>query len=120
MQINIIEKNGEKLASVESEEEIVASVQDILDIMANCDYSGSRKIIMNEKNFIAVFFDLKTGFAGDILQKFSNYDASIAIIGDFSKYKSKSLKDFIYEVNKGGRINFVDSKEKAIDALTRK
>ncbi len=43
------------------------------------------------------FFDLSTRLAGEILQKFINYHVKIAIIGDFSIYTSKSLKDFIYE-----------------------
>lgn len=32
----------------------------------------------------------------EVLQKFINYQTKIAIIGDFSGYTSKSLKDFIY------------------------
>ena len=55
------------------------------------------------------FFDLKNGIAGEILQKFSNYRVSLIIVGDFSKYASKSLNDFIYESNKGRHINFVAS-----------
>ncbi|MDO4771844.1 DUF4180 domain-containing protein, partial [Porphyromonas sp.] len=53
------------------------------------------------------FFDLKTKIAGDILQKFSQYQMPLVIVGDFSKYKSKSLNDFIFECNKGKQINFV-------------
>nr|WP_280739939.1 DUF4180 domain-containing protein [Pedobacter borealis] len=54
--------------------------------------------------------------AGEILQKFSNYRVSLAIIGDFSPYQSKSIKDFIYESNKGKHINFLGS---AAEALTK-
>ncbi|WP_083996437.1 DUF4180 domain-containing protein [Desulfosporosinus acididurans] len=52
------------------------------------------------------FFDLKTKLAGEILQKFVNYHVRIAIVGDFSGYKSKSLKDFIYESNNGKDVFF--------------
>ena len=38
----------------------------------------------------------------------------LAIVGDFSKYNSKSLRDFIYESNKAGRILFVKTAEAAI------
>ena len=67
----------------------------------------------------ADFFDLKSGIAGEILQKFSNYRIRLAIVGDFSKYTNKSLKDFIYESNKGGQINFVDSQLDAINVLSK-
>ena len=65
------------------------------------------------------FFVLSTRLAGEILQKFINYGGRIAIYGDFSKYTSKPLKDFIYESNKGKDVFFVESKEQAIDRLTR-
>ena len=43
----------------------------------------------------------------------------LAIVGDFSKYESNSLKDFIYESNKQGRINFVPHQDEAIRSLIK-
>jgi hypothetical protein len=43
--------------------------------------------------------------AGDVLQKYINYQFKIAIVGDFSVHKSNSLKDFILQFH--GR-TFVD------------
>ena len=78
-------------------------MQDALDLMADCDYQGARKIIVHKENIVQDFFDLKTGLAGEILQKFSTYRISFAIIGDFSNIGSKSLSNFIYESqNKSG------------------
>jgi len=54
------------------------------------------------------------------LQKFSTYRVRLAIIGDFSKYTSKSLRDFIYESNKGKHICFVANTEDAIQMLSKK
>lgn len=45
--------------------------------------------------------------AGDILQKFSKYNIKLAIVGDFTKYKSKSLHDFIRKSNKENKIFFL-------------
>lgn len=42
----------------------------------------------------------------------------LAIVGDFSKFESKSLSDFIFESNKGKQINFVTSQLEAIKALS--
>lgn len=53
------------------------------------------------------FFILRTQLAGEILQKFINYQAKLAIYGDYTKYTSKPLKDFIYESNKGNDFFFV-------------
>ncbi len=60
------------------------------------------------------FFQLSTGLAGEILQKFTNYHAILAIVGDFSQEQSKPLRDFIYESNKGSHIFFVETEDEAI------
>lgn len=118
MKIEIIQINDNSIADVISEKILIRETQDALDIMANCNYQGAYKIVIKEQNITPEFFDLKTGLAGDILQKFSTYRVQLAIIGDFSKYTSKSFKDFISESNRYRRINFVSSKEEAIKSLT--
>jgi glutamate synthase domain-containing protein 3 len=119
MNILITGEDGTGLAQVHSDEMVITSVQDALDLMANCGYQGANRIIVHEKNLTPDFFDLKTGVAGEILQKFSNYGVSLAIIGDFAKYPGKSLRDFIYESNKAGRINFVGTLEEAKEKLSK-
>ena len=42
----------------------------------------------------------------------------IAVVGDFSIYTSKSLKDFIYESNKGNHVFFVQNEDEAIERLS--
>jgi hypothetical protein len=119
MRIEITDINGICIAEIISDSIEISNSQDILDIMANCSYQGSRLLIIHEINITPDFFDLKNGIAGEILQKFSNYDSKLAIVGDFSKYSSKSLRDFIYESNKIGRISFVDNVNQAKDALVK-
>jgi hypothetical protein len=95
----------------------IAGPDEILDIMVESGYHGSNAIILYDKCLKPDFFDLKTGLAGEILQKFSNYRMRLAVIGNFSGYKSKSLKDFIRESNKRGIICFVDSLDEALSRL---
>ncbi|MGD2033842.1 MAG: DUF4180 domain-containing protein [Bacteroidales bacterium] len=117
MKIEISEYSGINLAEVISENIEICQVQDALDIIGNCDYRGARNIIIHQKNICPDFFDLSTGIAGEILQKFSTYRVKLAIVGDFSKFKSKSLKDFMYESNNLGRILFVGSVAEAKERL---
>lgn len=119
MNIEITNHNGVFVAELIAQEVIIKEVQDALDIMANAAYAGATKLVLHEHNITPGFFDLKTRLAGDILQKFSNYHMPLAIVGDFSKYPSKSLRDFIYESNKGGKVNFVSSIEEAKEKLGR-
>ncbi|HQE49580.1 MAG TPA: DUF4180 domain-containing protein, partial [Fervidobacterium sp.] len=66
--------------------------------------TGCERIVINKEAICEEFFDLSTRLAGEILQKFVNYNIKIAIVGDFSKYTSKSLRDFI--INRRGDSNF--------------
>jgi hypothetical protein len=119
MNIEIIENNGKSIAAVTAEGIVISTLQDAVDIIGNCYYQGAEGIIMHQHNIDASFFDLKTRFAGEVLQKFSTYQMRLAIVGDFSQYTSSSLRDFILESNKAGRINFVSSIEEANEKLAK-
>lgn len=119
MEIDTIQINGINIAVLRSLGVLIQETQDALDLMAESTYMNSNKIIIKEDQVTPAFFDLKSGIAGEILQKFSTYNVQLAIIGDFSKYTSKSLRDFMFESNKYGRINFVSSFEEAKEKLSR-
>lgn len=118
MKIETHNINDIKIAEITSDETIITTSQDGLDLLGNLYYQGFDRIVLNEKNITPNFFDLKTGIAGEILQKFSTYRVRLAIVGDFSKYTSKSLTDFIYESNKGRHINFINSTTEALKILS--
>ena len=107
-----------KIAEVNSDETIINNTEDGLDLLGNLYYQDFDKIIIYDKNITPDFFDLKSGIAGEILQKFSNYRVRLAIVGDFTPYSSKSIKDFIYESNKKGQINFVNTTTEALSLLS--
>lgn len=120
MNIKIHTINDTKIAEVTSDDIIINKTEDGLDLLGNIYYQGFDKIVIDQKNITSDFFELKTGIAGEILQKFSTYRVRLAIVGDFSKYESKSLNDFIYESNKGRHVNFVDSMTAALTILSFK
>lgn len=110
--------NGIKIAEVISNEIIIHNLEDALDLMGNIYYQGYDKMILHQKNITSLFFDLKTKLAGDILQKFAQYQMPLIIIGDFSMYSSKSLSDFIYESNQGRQVNFQSTLNEALNNLS--
>jgi hypothetical protein len=95
--------NGVAVLEIDDSDVAINSAQDLLDIIS--DFS-TKKIILRKENLNEDFFDLKTGFAGEILQKASNYKICIGVIGDFENVESKSLRDFIYESNRTKQIVF--------------
>lgn len=112
------EINNTKIAEVISEGIVISSIQDGTDLLGNLYYQEFDKVIIYEKNITPNFFDLKAGMAGEILQKFSNHRMCLVIVGDFEKYQSKSLKDFIFESNKNRQVNFVSTLEAGLKALS--
>ncbi|MCF2503727.1 DUF4180 domain-containing protein [Dyadobacter sp. CY107] len=109
-----------QIGEVTSDKLIIETAEDGLDLLGNLYYQGFDSIIIHEENITPSFFDLKTGIAGEILQKFSNYRIRLAIIGNFEKYPGKSIQDFITESNRSGRVNFVSSVSEALERLSRR
>ncbi|KGN98883.1 DUF4180 domain-containing protein [Porphyromonas sp. COT-290 OH3588] len=107
MKIKTHNVDNTKVAEIITDKLILRSTEDGLDLLGNLYYQGFNKLIIHKENITPDFFDLKTKIAGDILQKFVQYQMPLIIVGDFSEYNSKSLNDFISESNKGKQINFI-------------
>jgi hypothetical protein len=106
------------IVEIISDDIIIKTAQDGLDVLGDAYYQGYDKVILHMKNITPSFFDLKNGLAGEVLQKFSNYRVKLVVLGDFSGFDSKSLNDFIHESNKGKLINFLNSRDEAIQRLS--
>jgi hypothetical protein len=119
MELKIFEVKGCGIAELISDEVAINNPQDALDVMAEARAEGADRIIVYEKNLPPAFFDLQTRLAGEILQKHANYRVKVAIIGEFEKFNSKSLRAFIFESNRGNLVFFAPDRESAIAYLTR-
>ncbi|MCI8632343.1 MAG: DUF4180 domain-containing protein [Lachnospiraceae bacterium] len=106
---------GNKTIAIVTGEHVMYDVQSALDLMMTVKYEANTNLIaIDKRGIIEDFFILSKGLAGEILQKMVNYHVKMAIYGDFSKYTSKPLKDFMYESNHGKDIFFVETAEEAI------
>lgn len=117
MKYDILGKNKD-IAHIIADSLVITDTQSALDVIATAQYeTDCDKIIIDKACVIDDFFILSTGIAGEILQKFTNYGKRVAIIGDYSKYTSKPLLDFIYESNKGNCVYFLSDIEQAVAKL---
>lgn len=118
MNIKKVVKGNTSIALIESDKLVLTDVQSALDLIATVNYeTGCSRMALNKAAISEDFFKLSTCLAGEILQKFINYHMKFAIIGDFSMYNSKALKDFILESNNGKDIFFVSNEDEAIEKL---
>ncbi|MDF2629629.1 MAG: cytoplasmic protein [Symbiobacteriaceae bacterium] len=118
MEARITKVEGTDIARVEGSGVVIGEVQDALDLMATVRYHhGCDKAVLDKATITEDFFQLRTGLAGEILQKFTNYGFVVAIFGDFSVYESKALRDFIYESNQGRQVYFAPDQQSAVERL---
>ena len=89
----------------------LATEQDALDAIGQSYGTGAELMVIPVSRLPPDFFRLSTGLAGAILQKFTNYQFKVAIIGDISAHLEKSapLRDFVRESNRRGDVRFLAS-----------
>jgi PadR family transcriptional regulator AphA len=91
-----------------AESGIIAQDQDVLDLLACCGDIDSNRVLIDERHLHSDFFDLKTGLAGAVLQKFANYYVKAAIVVNLAGIKSQRFQELVYECNKGDQVRFFD------------
>lgn len=114
------EYDGLICAEVESDCKVITDAQSAVDLLMSAKYELGTKNLLIAKRLVAEdFFVLSTGLAGEVLQKLINYGGRIAIYGDYSRYTSKPLKDFMFESNKGRDVFFAATRDEALDMLSK-
>jgi len=87
----------------------LAGDREASDILGEAIGAGVRAVAIPVERLPPAFLDLKTRLAGEVLQKFVNYDLRVAIVGDVSAAvaRSQALRDFVRESNRGRSVWFV-------------
>jgi PadR family transcriptional regulator AphA len=96
----------------------IAHEQDVLDLLACCGDIDSNRVLISEEHLHPDFFDLKTGLAGAVLQKFANYYVKAAIVLNLAGVSSSRFRELVYECNKGEEVRFFDDVRQAEEWLT--
>jgi len=118
--MKFIEHNSSdnKIIEILSEDIIISSEQDILDLIVNVEYQfESKTIILHRKSINTDFFDLRSGLAGAILQKLVNYQVRLGIIVNFDDIESKNFNDFVFKCNKNKQTVFTTNIPEALELL---
>ena len=105
-------RDGISVAEVVGEGVLVKDAGGFLSLMFAACADADRAAIHAE-NIEPEFFNLRSGLAGEILQKLVNYRLQLAIVGDISAHleKSETLKALVRESNRGKDVRFVATVE---------
>ena len=95
----------------------VRSATDISDALsASIEQDG---LVLTEEDLAPQFFDLRTGFAGELLQKFVNYGARLAIVVPDPQAHGERFSELVYEHRTHGVVRFTASEHDARQWLSR-
>lgn len=118
MNIETVVQNDTTVAVITGADAVLTDGQSALDLIMTAKYEAGTNLLAVDKAVVTEdFFILSRGVAGEVLQKFINYRAKLAVFGDYSRYTSKPLRDFIYESNQGKDIFFLATREEAVTRL---
>jgi PadR family transcriptional regulator, regulatory protein AphA len=84
----------------------ILSEQDALDLVAACGEAGTKNMLIREGSLPDAFYDLKTGLAGAVLLKFSNYFLKVAAVispqmigsGRFAEFASETSRSHDFRI----------------------
>lgn len=80
-----------------------------LDLIGDAFGQDAQLVAVPVERVADDFFRLRSGVAGDVVQKFVNYRLRLAILGDITAHveASEALRDFVYESNQGDQLWFL-------------
>lgn len=91
-----------------------------VDLISQAVYDHDASWVALEADLLGdEFFDLRTGRAGAITQKFVQYGVGFAVVGDLTDRlaRSKPLRDWVRESNRGRSVLFVPALDELADRL---
>ena len=100
---------------------IAARSEDAIALIGAAAEQGAGLVALSVAALPEDFFRLRTGLAGQFLQKFVTYGVRVAILGDFEEWTAASvpLRDFIRESNRGSSVWFLRDQEELRARLTK-
>jgi len=89
----------------------IRSFADISNALGEC--LGARGLILTESDLAHEFFDLRSGLAGELFQKFINYKVRVALVVPNPHGYGERFAELAYEHSTHNMIRFVDSEDEA-------
>ena|SRR5689334_8283019 len=105
----VTELGGVRVLLCDATGERLHSERDAIDIVGAALSARCNFVVVPVERLDDAFFSLKTRIAGEIIQKFVNYELRLAIIGDIARHveASTALRDFVLETNRGNQVWFL-------------
>jgi hypothetical protein len=105
----IVDLAGQRCLLVDADGAVVRDASGGRDLIEEALGERATVIAVPVERLDPSFFELRSGLAGEVLQKAVNYRMRFAVIGDISSHVAASgaLRDFVVESERGSSIFFV-------------
>lgn len=105
-----IDIQGLRVLVLDASGPVIVGERDAPDYIGECFSNQTRMVVLPVTRLTPDFFTLRTRVAGDVIQKFINYDIRVTILGDIRAYieQSDALRDFVRESNRGDWVWFLE------------
>jgi Domain of unknown function (DUF4180) len=103
------ELHGVHIYECDAEGAPLRKESDAADLIGTAISHRANLIVIPVERLDDDFFRLRTGIAGEFIQKFVNYGLRLAIVGDITRHvaESSALRAFVYESNRGDHVWFL-------------
>ena len=112
-QFNVVTAGSLRYVECVSAGDPIGTEQDALDLVAACGGEGTQFLLLHAETLAEGFYSLRTGIAGKILQKFSNYRIKAALLVTDTKFLKGRFSEFTGEAVKSGNFGVFTSRSDA-------
>ena len=114
---DVVEYANHRLLVVDAEGPNLSRTQDMLDLIQEAFAEKASVVVVPVSRLDPAFFQLRSGLAGEFVQKIVNYQLKLVIVGDISSQvaASDALRDFVREANRGHNVFFASHLEALAD-----
>ena len=110
MKLERLERNGVPILECT---EPIARVEDALDVVSGCVEHGTNRLLVDSRRLPPAFFDLRSGFAGEFLQKLVNYGVRLAGVFASEDGYPERFREFLLEAKRGRAFRVFANREDA-------
>jgi len=98
MRVEVFDRDGVRVVEcVDS----ITHAADALGLVTACIENDSTRLLLESRHLPAEFFDLRSGFAGELLQKLQNYRIRLAGVFPSEREYGERFSEFLSEAKRG-------------------
>ncbi|MCX6143490.1 MAG: DUF4180 domain-containing protein [Ignavibacteriales bacterium] len=117
MRIHLVEKHGCRFIEGAATERFIEREKDAVALIGLCGEHSAERLLLYAGNLSESFFDLKSGLAGAVLQKFANYHVKVALVISADLVQGR-FKEYVLEANRGNQFRAFQERNDAEIWLT--